>query len=317
MSAQSLRSEPRPSEVLPSGALASEVPASDVLASDVAASEVLASEMPAPAVDPSQSAIHIRGLTRRFGDQVAVDELDLDIARDEVFGLLGPNGAGKTTTIKMLTTLLRPNAGEAWVAGASVGGRPAVVRERIGYVPQAVSADGLLTGRENMRLSARLYHLPRSQHDALIREAIAFMDLDAAADRQVRTYSGGMVRRLELAMAMLHRPAVLFLDEPTVGLDPTARLAVWEHIERLRATVSMTILITTHYMEEADALCDRIAFMHRGRIVALGSPETLKAQIGPDATLDDVFGRVTGADLDTGGSFRDLVRTRRTARRLG
>jgi ABC-2 type transport system ATP-binding protein len=270
-------------------------------------------EAPA-AVEP---VIAVRGLTRRFGDFVAVDHLDLDLAPGELFGLLGPNGAGKSTTIKMLATLLSPSDGDAIVAGASVRREPAAVRERIGYVPQAVSADAALTGRDNLWLSGRLYRVPRSSLGASIDRALGFMDLTDAADRQVRTYSGGMVRRLELAMAMLHRPIVLFLDEPTVGLDPTARSTLWTHIERLREATGMTVLLTTHYMEEAEVLCDRVAIMHRGVIAAIGDPDMLRAQVGPDATLDDVFGHFTGAGLETGGSFRDLVRTRRTARRLG
>ena len=272
---------------------------------------------PGAAVTPPGPGVTVRGLTRRFGDHVAVDGIDLEVGPTEVFGLLGPNGAGKTTTIRMLATLLRPDAGEAWVAGISVTGDPVTVRERIGYVPQAVSADGALTGRENLRFSARLYHLPRETRESRIPEALRLMDLDAAADRQVRTYSGGMVRRLELAMAMLHRPSVLFLDEPTVGLDPTARAALWDHIEQLQAAMPTAVLLTTHYMEEADALCDRVAIMHRGRIAAIGTASDLKDELGPGSTLDDVFGRVTGAGAETGGTFRDLVRTRRTARRLG
>ena len=270
--------------------------------------------VPEARVDP---VVEVRGLTKRFGDQVAVDHLDLDLHPGEMFGLLGPNGAGKSTTIKMLATLLTPSAGDARIAGASVRRDASTVRKRIGYVPQAVSADAALSGRDNLWLSGRLYRVPRGELPARIDEALAFMDLAEAANRQVRTYSGGMVRRLELAMAMLHRPVVLFLDEPTVGLDPTARVAVWTHIERLQEATGMTVLVTTHYMEEAERLCDRVAIMHRGRIVAIGAPDDLRAQIGPDATLDDVFGHFTGTGLDTGGSFRDLVRTRRTARRLG
>jgi ABC-2 type transport system ATP-binding protein len=191
------------------------------------------------------------------------------------------------------------------------------VRRRIGYVPQLVSADGSLTGRENLRLSARLYHLPRERRDADIAESLAYMGLADVADRMVRTYSGGMVRRLELAQAMLHRPVVLFLDEPTVGLDPTARSAVWDRVRGLRDRDGMTILLTTHYMDEADELCDRIGIMHAGRLVAVGTPAELKDRVGPRATLEDVFADFTGAGLEIGGTFRDIGRTRRTAKRLG
>ena len=261
-------------------------------------------------------AIQTHGLTRRFDDVVAVDGLDLAVD-DEVFGLLGPNGAGKTTTIKMLITLLPPTAGAAEVAGFDVARDAGQVRRRIGYVPQLLSADGVLTGRENLALSAALYHLPQADRAARIDDALRFMELDAVADRIVRTYSGGMIRRLELAQAMLHEPAVLFLDEPTVGLDPTGREAVWARIGDLRQRDGTTILMTTHHMEEADALCDRVAIMHRGRVAAIGTPTELKAAVGPGATLDDVFREATGAGIDAGGTYRDVARTRRTASRLG
>jgi ABC-2 type transport system ATP-binding protein len=261
--------------------------------------------------------ISTRGLTRDYGSVRAADHVDLDVKAGEIFGLLGPNGAGKTTTIKMLITLLPPTTGTAFVAGADVIRDPSIVRRRIGYVPQLVSADGSLTGRENLRLSARLYHVPGAEREAGITESLEFMGLADVGNRMVRTYSGGMVRRLELAQAMLHRPRVLFLDEPTVGLDPTARAAVWDRVERLRERDGTTILLTTHYMDEADELCDRIALMHRGRVAAVGTPAELKAQVGAGATLDDVFGVLTGTDLEIGGTFRDIGRTRRTAQRLG
>jgi ABC-2 type transport system ATP-binding protein len=260
------------------------------------------------------AAIETDALSRRFGPVAAVDGIDLAID-DEIFGLLGPNGAGKTTTIKMLITLLPPSGGAARVAGLDVRREAAGVRRRIGYVPQLVSADGALTGRENLELSGGLYHLPEPRRDR-IQEALRFMDLEGAADRLVRTYSGGMIRRLELAQAMLHEPAVLFLDEPTVGLDPPGRDAVWERVLRLRERQGTTILLTTHHLEEADELCDRVAIMHAGRIVKIGQPLELKAAIGPRATLDDVFRQATGAAIDAGGSFRDVARTRRTASRL-
>jgi ABC-2 type transport system ATP-binding protein len=263
----------------------------------------------------SRPAIETRALTRTFGEVVAVDALDLTVG-DEIFGLLGPNGAGKTTTIKMLITLLPPTSGTAHVAGLDVARQSGAVRRRIGYVPQLLSADGGLTGRENLALSAGLYHLTGNRRER-IDEALRFMDLDSVGDRVVRTYSGGMIRRLELAQAMLHEPEVLFLDEPTVGLDPTGRDAVWERVRELRARRGTTILLTTHYMEEADALCDRIAVMHRGKIAAIGTPDELKAQVGPEATLDDVFRQATGSAIDAGGTFRDVARTRRTASRLG
>ena len=263
-------------------------------------------------------AIETSGLTRRFKELVAVDRLDLEVQPGELFGLLGPNGAGKTSTIKMLITLLPPSDGSAKVAGLDVVRQSRQVRRSIGYVPQLLSADGSMTGYENLLVSARLYHLGNGERRARIEEALDFMRLGDAGDRLVREYSGGMIRRLELAQAMLHRPVVLFLDEPTVGLDPIARSAVWEHVRRLRNEDGTTILLTTHYMEEADELCDRVAVMHLGRIGAIGSPEELKAGVGPGATLDEVFRHVTGANIDeSGGGYREVARTRRTARRLG
>jgi ABC-2 type transport system ATP-binding protein len=278
---------------------------------------VTAATHPAPATSPTVAPIVAHALTRRYGSVTAADALDLEVFPGEIFGLLGPNGAGKTTTIKMLITLLPPTSGTALVAGADIVREPGLVRRRIGYVPQLVSADGSLTGRENLRLSARLYHIPGANREETIEDELAFMGLTDVADRMVRTYSGGMVRRLELAQAMLHRPAVLFLDEPTVGLDPTARAAVWERVRRLRDRDQTTILLTTHYMDEADELCDRIGVMHAGRLATIGTPTELKDDIGPGATLDDVFAGIGGTGLEIGGTFRDVGRTRRTAKRLG
>jgi len=248
----------------------------------------------------------------------AVNELTISVLAGEVFGLLGPNGAGKTTIIKMLTTLLPPTSGGARVAGYDVIHQPALVRRVIGYVPQLLSADGALTGRENLQAFARLYDIPRTGRASRILSALAFMDLEGVQNKLVRTYSGGMIRRLEIAQSMLHRPRVLFLDEPTVGLDPMARHAVWERIGQLRADYGTTVLLTTHYMDEAENLCDRVAFMHMGIVTAIGTPAQLKASIGGNgATLDDVFDYYAGGTMEEGGSYRDTVRTRRNARRLG
>ena len=266
---------------------------------------------------PDSAVISTTGLTRRYDDLVAVDRLELAVPPGIIFGLLGPNGAGKSTTIKMLTTLLPPSAGSARVAGFDVVAEPRQVRRRIGYVPQLVSADGALTARENLRLSARLYGIPRGQREARIESGLEFMGLAGSGDQLVRTFSGGMVRRLELAQAMLHEPAVLFLDEPTIGLDPIARRAVWDRLTELRRRAGTTILITTHDMEEADVLCHELALMHRGLIATRGTPQVLRAAVGPDATLEDVFARVAGGSLDAGGTFRDVRRTRAAARRLG
>lgn len=256
-------------------------------------------------------------LTRRFGDFTAVNAITLDVRPGEVFGLLGPNGAGKSTTIKMLTTLLAPSAGSATIAGFDLRRQPARARRVIGYVPQALSADGTLTGYENLLIFGRLYDLPRREAQRRAREALEFMGLGDAADKLARTYSGGMIRRLEVAQALLHEPQVLFLDEPTVGLDPVARKSVWQRLGEIRERTGMTIFLTTHYMEEADSLCQRVAIMSHGDISATGSPEELKASLGkPDATLDDVFAHYTGDQLESGGSYRDTTRARRTAARL-
>ncbi len=264
------------------------------------------------------SIVEIHDLTRVFGSLTAVDHLNLNIEGGETFGLLGPNGAGKTTILKMLTTLLPPTSGRASIAGLDVVHRAEAVRRMIGYVPQMLSADGTLTGYENLLVFARLYDIPRKEAETRVRAALAYMNLSESADKLVRQYSGGMIRRLEIAQSLLHRPPILFLDEPTVGLDPGARHAVWDHIEQLRQEFGTTVLLTTHQMEEADSLCDRVAIMHLGKVVAIGSPEELKAQIGgEDKTLDDVFIHFTGKELNSGGSYRETRRTRRTARRLG
>jgi ABC-2 type transport system ATP-binding protein len=260
------------------------------------------------------------GLTYRFGAYTAVDHVDLRIERGETFGLLGPNGAGKTTTIRMLTTLLRPMAGTISVLGVSAAERPMLVRRLIGYVPQLLSADATLTGRENVELFARLFDVPRSQRRNRVETSLAAMGLSEPAGRLVKTYSGGMIRRLELAQALVNAPSLLVLDEPTVGLDPIARTDVWEYIAALRAQNDMTVLMTTHYMDEADTYCDRIALMHAGSIRATGTPGLLKATLGASATLDDVFRHYTGGTLDDNtesGGIRDVRRARRTARRLG
>ncbi len=266
---------------------------------------------------PAPAAIEIDGLTRTFGALTAVDRLNLTVPAGNVFGLVGPNGAGKTTTLKMLTTLLPPSGGSARVAGFDVASRPREVRRRTGYVPQLLSADGGLTGYENLMVFARLYQVPRTERRGRILQALEMMGLQSVAHTLVKQYSGGMIRRLEIAQAVLHRPAVLFLDEPTVGLDPVARRAVWELVRELRARFGATVLLTTHYMEEADELCDGVAIMHLGRIAASGSPAALKARVGAGATLDDAFVHFTGDSIETGGTYRDAARTRRTARRLG
>lgn len=253
-------------------------------------------------------------LTRSFGSLTAIDRASLSVKAREIFGLIGPNGAGKSTLMKMLTTMLPPTSGRALVAGFDVVREAARVRSNIGYIPQLLSADGELTGYENMLLSARLYLIPRAEREQRIAAALEMMALTDQRDRLVRTYSGGMIRRLEIAQSTLHRPVVLFMDEPTVGLDPSGRHTVWQHVRRLREDMGTAVVITTHYMDEAAALCDRIAVIHRGRIEAIGTPAELTASIGPAATLDDVFMHLTGAEIEAGGGYRDVGRTRLSAR---
>lgn len=265
----------------------------------------------------TEAVIRTSALTRSYGSHVAVAGISFEIRPGQLFGLLGPNGAGKTTTIKMLTTLLPPTSGAASVAGFDVASHSFEVRRRIGYVPQMLSADGALTARENLLLSARLYAMPAPERAPRIQEALRFMGLEDVGDRLVKTFSGGMIRRLELAQAMLHHPQVLFLDEPTIGLDPVARRVVWDRLRDLQHDYRMTVLITTHDMEEADQLCDELIIMHQGRIAVRGNPDELKRSVGESATLDDVFARFSGGSISEGGDYRGVRQTRRTAGRLG
>ena len=265
--------------------------------------------------DPIERTVLVDGLVVRFGTVRAVAGISFAVGAGEVFGLLGPNGAGKTTTIRVLTTLLRPDEGRALVAGHDVVREGLAVRQAIGYVPQAISIDGALTADENLEFYARATGVPRRDRRERIAEAVEAMRLDSFLDRLGRTLSGGMLRRLEIATALLKQPRVLFLDEPTVGLDPTARRLVWERLELLRAEAGTTVLVTTHQMEEAERQCDRIAVMDRGTIAALGSPDELRRRFGVPA-LEDVFTEVTGGRLEEGGSFRDVRAGRRRSRRL-
>ena len=278
--------------------------------------------VPAVAASPDGQPLPVAcaELQVSFGAVRAVDGISFSIAPGEVFGLLGPNGAGKTTTIRVLTTLIRADSGRMSVFGHDTRDQAMLVRHLIGYLPQQLSADFQLSGYENVWLFARLFDLPRAERRERAREVLAAMGLDDVRDRLVSTYSGGMVRRLELAQALVNRPALLVLDEPTIGLDPLARGDVWARVQELREETGMTVLLTTHYMEEADTLCERVALMHHGRIRSAGTPTELKARLGPGATLDDVFRRDVGTAIEdeemTGGG-RDVRRTRRTAQRLG
>jgi ABC-2 type transport system ATP-binding protein len=213
--------------------------------------------------------------------------------------------------------LLQPSEGTAIIDGFDLVQHPEAVRRRIGYVSQMLSADGDLTGYENLLISAKLYGIPRAERARRIANAFEFMELSHVSGKRVRQYSGGMIRRLEIAQSMLHRPSVLFLDEPSVGLDPSAKRSVWERIAELRREFGTTILMTTHDMEEADRLCDMVAVMHQGVLAAMDTPESLKAQVGPAASLDDVFIHFTGAMISEGGDLRDVARTRITSQRMG
>ena len=264
-------------------------------------------------------AIDCRHLTHRYGNVTAVDDFTLQVNPGETVGLLGPNGAGKTTVVRVLTTLVPVQQGHVSVFGLDSRRHTMDIRYNIGYVPQQLSIEPALTGRQNVQWFARLYDVPRAQRTDRVDEALDAMRLLDVADRLASTYSGGMVRRLELAQALVNRPSLLILDEPTVGLDPIARDGVWSHVAQMQADFGMTVLLTTHYMEEADALCDRVALMHRGRLRAVGSTANLKAQVSPKATLEDVFRHHAGSDLADESSrsgLSEIRSSRRTARRV-
>ncbi|HAF96318.1 MAG TPA: ABC transporter ATP-binding protein [Elusimicrobia bacterium] len=228
------------------------------------------------------AAIQTDNLVKRYGEVTAVDGVSLEIPEGEVFGLLGPNGAGKTTLISMLATLVRPTSGSALVAGYDINRQSLDVRRQIGIVFQEPSVDDLLTGRENLYLHSMLYGLPRSEINGKIDKMLALVNLSDRGDSFVKTYSGGMRRRLEIARGLIHGPKILFLDEPTLGLDPASRKAVWNHIRELKNAHNTTIILTTHYMEEADSLADRIGIIYKGRIIELDTPFALKKKVGQD-----------------------------------
>ncbi|GAA4800204.1 ABC transporter ATP-binding protein [Streptomyces ziwulingensis] len=230
------------------------------------------------------SAVRAEGLSKLYGERAAVVGLDLDVADGEIFGFLGPNGAGKSTTIGMLSTLVRPTLGRAWIAGHDVLCDPRAVRSRIGLVFQEPSLDEELTAAENLRFQAELFGLARAEARRRIAALLELVDLTARRDGLVRTFSGGMRRRLEIARGLLHAPRVLFLDEPTTGLDPQTRAAIWEHLHRLRRERELTVFLTTHHLEEAEN-CDRIAIMDDGELVAEGTPRELKAVVGDDLVV--------------------------------
>ncbi len=230
-------------------------------------------------------AVHVRDLVKKYGKVTAVAGISFDIFEGEVFGLLGPNGAGKTTTLSMLATIVKPTSGQARVNGFDVLKHPLAVRQSIGLVFQENSTDKLLTGRENLDFHAMLYGVPAGLRKKRVEEVLALTEMAERADDLLKTYSGGMRRRIEMGRGLLHRPKVLFLDEPTLGLDPQTRLHLWEYIEKLARKERMTIVLTTHYMEEAERLCDRIAIVDHGKLIALDTPENLKKSLGGDVVL--------------------------------
>jgi ABC-2 type transport system ATP-binding protein len=267
-------------------------------------------------------AIDCRNIIYRYGQFTAVDGVTMQVRPGETMGLLGPNGAGKTTLVRMLTTLAPVQQGELRIFGMDAGDQTVDIRSNIGYVPQQLSIESALTGRQNVQWFARLYGVPRADRAERVDQALDAMELLDVADRLAGTYSGGMVRRLEVAQALVNRPSLLVLDEPTVGLDPIARDGVWQQVQSMQSQFGMTVLLTTHYMEEADALCDRVALMHRGVLRAVGTPAKLKAQISkvsPHATLEDVFRHYAASDLsertESSGSFREIRSSRKVASR--
>jgi ABC-2 type transport system ATP-binding protein len=247
--------------------------------------------------------IEVENLTRRFGDFVAVDTLNFSVAHGEVFGLLGPNGAGKSTLIRMLTTLLPPTSGTARVNGFDIVRAPNRVRQSIGVIPQAMTTDLDLSAVENMSFFAKLYGISREKRLLSIKQLLKEVDLEKWADQPVKMFSGGMRRRLEIARALVHEPKLFFLDEPTTGLDPVSRVAVWQMLMRLKQERDLTILITTHYMDEADKLCDRIAIVDHGKLVALDSPLKLKASIPGKNILEVSF---SGVPQNWMGTLKNL-----------
>ena len=238
-------------------------------------------------------AIEVRNITKRYGDFTAVDDISFSVHEGEIFGLLGPNGAGKSTLIRMMTTLLAITGGVAHIAGHDVAREPDAARRAIGVIPQALTSDLDLTVEENMSIYAKLYGVPAKQRKESIDELLELVDLTKWRTAQTKTLSGGMRRRLEIARGLVHRPSIFFLDEPTTGLDPVSRVAVWEMLMKIKETRKLTVLITTHYMDEADRLCDRIAIVDHGKLVALDTPRALKANVPGENVIEVQFTDMT------------------------
>src|SRR5471030_3256446 len=243
--------------------------------------------------------VEVENLTKRFGDFVAVDALNFNVEHGEIFGLLGPNGAGKSTLIRMLTTLMLPTSGTARVNNFDIVREASDVRQSIGVIPQAMTSDLELSANENLTIFAKLYGIPREKRKKIIPQLLEEVNLTQWADKPVKMFSGGMRRRMEIARGLVHEPKIFFLDEPTTGLDPVSRVAVWEMLARLKSERDLTILVTTHYMDEADKLCDRIAIIDGGKMAALDSPLKLKASIPGKNILEASFSTVPAGWADT------------------
>jgi ABC-2 type transport system ATP-binding protein len=250
---------------------------------------------------PRKPAIDVRDIVKRFGDFTAVDGISFSVTHGEIFGLLGPNGAGKSTLIRMMVTLLPPTSGTALINGFDVVKEANQVRHAIGVIPQAMTTDLELSVEENLLIFAKLYGVSKAKRARLIPELLEAVELSQWVNKPVKNLSGGMRRRVEIARGLVHEPRVFFLDEPTTGLDPVSRTAVWEMLQKVKGERDLTVLLTTHYMDEADRLCDRLAIVDHGKLVALDTPAALKASIpgrpADDVTLDDVFVHYTGRAL--------------------
>ena len=255
-------------------------------------------------------SIEVRSITKRFGDFTAVDSVSFGVEHGEVFGLLGPNGAGKSTLIRMLTTLMTPTSGTATVGGADIVQQPDQVRRAIGVIPQAMTSDTELTVQENLSIYAKLYGVKRDERRRAIKELLEIVGLTKWRDAEVHTLSGGMRRRVEVARGLVHSPKILFLDEPTTGLDPVSRVDVWQMLEKIQRERQLTILLTTHYMEEADRLCNRIAIIDHGQLITLDTPRNLKASVpgaNDDTSLNDVFAYYAGRGLPDSGAHDGIT----------
>ena len=265
-----------------------------------------------------QAVIRLQSLRHQYGDRVALAGVSFDVRPAEIFGLLGPNGSGKTTTFRILSTLMVPSGGRAMIMGHDVAREPALVRRDIGVVFQAQSIDVKLSAQENLMLIGHIYGLRGAALKKRVAEMLSRVGLADRAKEKAETFSGGMQRRLELAKGLLHHPSVLLLDEPTTGLDPIAQQSVWGHLAELRKTMGTTIFFSTHNMEEADGVSDRVAVMNQGKVAVIGTVPELKEKTGkPNATLEDAFIFFSGNNMSDTGNFRDIRRMRQTEKRLG